>query len=568
MSMFRKRPGHTVRPIQPVRPSGILCVVGFFVAGAAVYWGPQMTAGRNPATSSHTATAKVVHAAVAGLDEGGRESSVGEAIRGQRPSSRPAEAGRSNASSWNPRGIENRIASEANVRQTIERLKPTAGNSAGNATNWVAADLKRNLRVRAAETTPPGGLSISISCSGLPPDDSIRLVNGLAESYVERFRTEWKQLAMQAHAATRAALGRAEQESRDAQERMDSFSEQHMRQPADAPDVEADVEADADADVEAEAEAASIPAANDGDLTAEPIGRPAAVAAAPKPVVSADPAWLELNTRLAELRRRHAELLIDRTPLHPEVQYVATKIAVFEEQLATLAEPLPAVPAEVPQSAAQPPVPEHANASAADPSQLGQSQDEQTQPDQTQTSRGNEPDAAAVEEFRRLKDAANQADQTLQRAIATERRVRMLQEPPGIEIEPAPPIPAPPARSSGWAYLLAAMAAATAAGGLGLVTTGASMEIAWTSIAQARVALRTPVAGVIPPESTSQCTRAEKRGQAPWQRRYSRCQDNLRHGASPRFSAQYRPAMRAAAILGGLLLMVVCVGVAVVAFWG
>ena len=66
------------------------------------------------------------------------------------------------------------------------------------------------------------------------------------------------------------------------------------------------------------------------------------------------------------------------------------------------------------------------------------------------------------------------------------------------------------------------------------------MEPTWTTIAQARADLRIPVAGIIPPELGGQPT-------------------PLRH---------YGPAVRAAVIFGGLLLMVVCTGVAVVAFCG
>ena len=381
MSMFRKRPGHTVRPIQPVRPSGILCAVGFLVAGAAVYWGPHVTAGRNPATSSHTATARVVHAAVAELDGVGQEPSAAEATPDQGPAIRPAEAGQPNACPWNPREIENRIASEANVRQTIERLK---------------RDRRASCRQSSRRRHESGGCRSETESSregrgnhaaGWTVDFHLlqRIAARRLGTAGQRPGRVLCRAVSDRMATTRDAspcrgascLGACRARVRDARGRMDSFFEQHLRQRADAG-----------------------PEADEGDLAAESIARPAAVAAASKPAVSDNPAPLELATRLTELRRRHAELLIDRTPLHPEVQNVATKIAALEEQLATLAKSVPIGAGEDPRHAGPP--------AAADPSQVAQSQAGQTPPGPNI-----EPSAAAVEELRRLKDAADRAGQAL-----------------------------------------------------------------------------------------------------------------------------------------------------------
>ena len=56
-------------------------------------------------------------------------------------------------------------------------------------------------------------------------------------------------------------------------------------------------------------------------------------ALAPTPSLVDNPAWLDLQRQLADLQQRRARLLVDRTPIHPEVQQTEIRIADLQRQL-------------------------------------------------------------------------------------------------------------------------------------------------------------------------------------------------------------------------------------------
>jgi uncharacterized protein involved in exopolysaccharide biosynthesis len=60
------------------------------------------------------------------------------------------------------------------------------------------------------------------------------------------------------------------------------------------------------------------------------------------PATIDNPEWLDLNRRLFVLKQRHDAMLIDRTPLHPAVQDLAVQIEDTKEQMA-------AIPRQIPQ---------------------------------------------------------------------------------------------------------------------------------------------------------------------------------------------------------------------------
>jgi hypothetical protein len=61
----------------------------------------------------------------------------------------------------------------------------------------------------------------------------------------------------------------------------------------------------------------------------------------PQPAMIDNPAWLDLQTQVADLEGSRDQLLIDRTPLHPAVQEIDRRLAEAKEQLAATAHQIP-----------------------------------------------------------------------------------------------------------------------------------------------------------------------------------------------------------------------------------
>ena len=331
MSMFRKRPGRTVRPIRPVRPSGVLCAVGFLVAGAAVFWGsacdrraesgdivlyghrPGRSHGRRRAGRSWPGAlggrgdlrpgpgnSPCGARATKRLPLGPKRNRESHHVRGQcSPDDRTAATQRRASCRQCPQLSRRRHESGCCRSETESSREGRGNHAAGWAVDFHLVQRIAARRLGAAGQRPGRVLCRAVSgrmatTRGASPCRGARCLGACRARAARRPRADGL--------LRRAALASTGRRSRNG---------------------------------------GGVDAADEGDLAAESIARPAAVAAASKPAVSDNPAPLELATRLTELQRRHAELLIDRTPLHPEVQNVATKIAALEAQLATLAKSVP-----------------------------------------------------------------------------------------------------------------------------------------------------------------------------------------------------------------------------------
>jgi hypothetical protein len=195
-----------------------------------------------------------------------------------------------------------------------------------------------------------------------------------------------------------------------------------------------------------------------------------------KPVVPQQPAtidnprWTEICRRLTELEERRKILLFERTPLHPSVLEIEMRISDVRREMAS-------IPAKIAQ---EPP----AGPSAA-PAPLG----------------ALPPDPPAATEVQAAQQAAEQLKQDLQQAQAAERAALTARgEELRIDLvsaEPLPPPPAPP-RVTGAILGKALVTAATSLVGLAMISLGASLEPALSSIAELQALLPAPIVGVIP----------------------------------------------------------------------
>lgn len=60
-----------------------------------------------------------------------------------------------------------------------------------------------------------------------------------------------------------------------------------------------------------------------------------------QPPMIENPRWLDLRRQISDLKQRREQLLQDRTPLHPAVQEIATRLTELEQQLAVIPQKIP-----------------------------------------------------------------------------------------------------------------------------------------------------------------------------------------------------------------------------------
>jgi len=228
-----------------------------------------------------------------------------------------------------------------------------------------------------------------------------------------------------------------------------------------------------------------------------------------------NPEWLTLNAQLEQLRRNLEEMLVDRTELHPAVKENRLRISVFEDKLATVPRMILADPWE-----------DSGQAETTWPPETPEEEAVVQVPADT----GPEAETAVAAEFRRLKATATQAREAHQRLAMIEHRTwQQHRQEPRIDVELAPPFEVPPPPAPGLGLLLAAMCGGVVAiTGLASVSAGAALEPTVDSVKQAETLFSVPVVGTIPEARSPDAGRSARR---------------------------WRPLVRAAMILGGLLLI-------------
>jgi len=432
MPAGRGKSSRTVRPRSNGRVPGTLCVTVFVVIAAAVYYWGQIVAQRSKPRRTYTSTALIVQ-------RGDAETTVAGGLR----------------------DIERQIASEASVSRAV-RLLETAVEPPFPApcepSSRSIAELCENLRVKTAETSAPGELTVSLSGTDGDPQFAARLVNALAETYVADFRSRWKARREQEHEAARQEFEQARRAAFEAGVRRDTFSEVHFQQLDPTED-----------------EAVRSPAASD-----PPASPPATTPSSDAMPMIDNPRWVELSGQLAELKRQRDELLRTRTLEHPEVKYVDVLIVAAEKELEHVERKIPGDPEDLPQPIAAP-------------------------PSDTVASSGQRLDPEALKKFDQLTAAATAAQRASEQAADEERRTwETLQKEPPIQWTAAQPARLLPESDPTWGLVLVALSAGAAlAAGVGLIARGASMEPAVEKLGQVEKALPAPVIGTIPPNDAT-----------------------------------------------------------------
>lgn len=511
MRMTGESSGRTVRPASSWRSQKLFYLAVFAVAGVAIYrWG-LAAADRAESSRSYTSTATIR------LRDGAQ-----------------AEA--------EPEQIQRQIASVSNVHQALSRLAPPGASPSTDdpqATAGRAVEpVRQRLRVTAERTSVPGELAISISYTDRVAGYAARLVNRLAEAYAEGYRAAWKGRAHGAYVEAREASERAEEELTEAKARLDAFCQRHFgspqaRRPADAVDP-------GEPGADSGQTGPTGPWEPDGPVLPgeAPAGPESLVDSTPvekRPVNSQpidnkknvdNPEWLGLSERLETLKQHREQLLVDRTPLHPEVRDTELRIAALEEQLSVTPSKIPAESAGPSTTANQPPAEDAPTPPAEMP------------PGQTVAER-----SETARRYRTFKEAADQAAEAYSQAVRLEREAwQEYLQGPRIELDLARPAPAAPAARPTLSLVLAALAAGLAVTvGVGMISAGTAIEPPLTTLKQVQDLLPVPIVGIIPETGPSS-------GREPLPR--------------------WRPLLRPTLILAGLVLITGCMGLLLQAWVG
>ncbi len=185
--------------------------------------------------------------------------------------------------------------------------------------------------------------------------------------------------------------------------------------------------------------------------------------AAERPTTIENPRWTAIGRRLTDLQQREKTLLVNCTLQHPSVQEIEAQIGDVRREMAAIPPRLEQLPTAL----------SHDN----------------NRPAEMPTA--NEVEAAA--------EAAQQGQQDLRRAQAAEKAARAVRnEELLIDLRPALP-PADSPSDAGIRRLGKALVVATISlVGLAMVSLGAAVEPAATSVLEVEMLLSAPVLGVVP----------------------------------------------------------------------
>jgi hypothetical protein len=371
------------------------------------------------------------------------------------------------------------LTSKSNIRRALESVETTTPPTvAGDGMVALVEKVGQNLQVATQSTPGKNEVRVAIVCTS-EDASATAVVNGLARHYADQCRTKLQADAHQALAAARAAHQRARQQALAAQGAVDDYLRGGLRQAVPA----------GDDSPPSDGAPRQIPAA---------VGSPPDLEASPRSIgagrelrLTINPEWSRLHDELQSLRSRRTQLLAVRTPAHPEIQDLETRIAQTEERLAATRRQIVDRPADLPVvvNGALPSQPARPIAAVNE--------------DRAGAQRSGEmagENAKASAEYRTLNEALARANADVERLAAAERQTRQEQEQlPLIEVFEAQ---VAPATSSRLAALRQPLRASLAAGlamaiGVGLMLRGIPRARTFATAAQLHNTLSLPVVGML-----------------------------------------------------------------------
>jgi hypothetical protein len=204
--------------------------------------------------------------------------------------------------------MEREILASANLERVARRLGAPAQ---GDVTPREIVELAREHLSLSVGKAAPNGVDVSIRYSGPAAGQlACGLVNTLANQYAESRRLALEAAADKSNATVQAQADRAERELIEAQGQFDGFLDQYFRE-------------------ERGLLAGSTPAES-RSASANRVS----------------PEWANTKRQLDDVRRHREQLLIDRTPMHPQVRDADVEIVELEKRLSEIAPELVASPSD------------------------------------------------------------------------------------------------------------------------------------------------------------------------------------------------------------------------------
>ncbi len=348
------------------------------------------------------------------------------------------------------------------VPDALIRKAITNGGSAADPPGpTVIANARRHLQVVSTGRETPGLVRVALSYTAATAEEALGVVNRLGRLLAERHHSAKAASSREARRDTQAAAAEeARLEWRRAESDLRQFVQQQFQQ--------------------WRQRTVELKNAVEGPSAAELAAPPA-----PETDEIENPAWVELNNQVTELKEKRAELLASRTALHPAVKDLDTDLARLEGILAGIP-PHIAGPSESAREA--PAARSDRGPDFADAAQLALEQ-----------IRGLVRfNAAAAEAFAAKTAAVDEARRKYEQLTAAERRAREedFRVPwPTLQLADQSRVIAGP--SSGRLPLVALAAGLAMTVGVGLTWRGAAADLTLSRATDVEAALAVPVVGTV-----------------------------------------------------------------------
>ena len=203
----------------------------------------------------------------------------------------------------NLNNIKIRILSPSFIRQALcdSRIdaSPLAKDNNTTASFVYGEQLLRGLSIRTRPGTVSGENQIILELSLTQSPNAAKIARALADRFIREYRTFWAAEAQKACIAASSQAEQAEQAQYEAADMLQAFEDNVLKQEKSSPEH-------------------SLLAPTDQQSV---------------PKIPDNPVWIELDRKLALLRQREAAMLVNKTPLHPDVQDIRARIADFQQQL-------------------------------------------------------------------------------------------------------------------------------------------------------------------------------------------------------------------------------------------
>jgi hypothetical protein len=371
-------------------------------------------------------------------------------------------------STLNLKNIKTRVLSPAFMQKALcDRgidISQRAETGEHNNSSITQEQLRQALNIRVKPGAAPGENQIILELTLNQIPDAARIVRALADRLVREYRTYWTTETRKAYLAASSQVNQARQAHRQAMEMLRAFKDHVSEQEKLAPQQQP-VQTQTD------------------QQTAPPIAD--------------NPAWVDLDRKLKSLRQQEAALLVNKTPLHPDVQDIRGRIADCEWQIAS-----------TPRFVAEPPA-NNSSQGLISPAQVKSlplnNEKEIRESNSTENIAAAANQNQNAETLKQLQNAAERTEQQYMEKLLCEQKLFEISrnEPRfSVSVEPLAIANTAPGSNRGFIELMLCSGFVMAVG-IGVFSSGLTTQPVLATIADLEPFLPVPIIGVIPGKDRS-----------------------------------------------------------------